>query len=298
MRILLLGGNGQVGYHLRRTLPIIGQIHAPARDALDVTDFKAVKRELVAWQPQLIVNAAAYTQVDQAEEDTGAAWRLNAELPDMLAKEAAERDALLVHYSTDYVYSGRGDAPWHESSPCDPVNEYGKSKLAGDAAITQRRAPHLIFRTSWVYSARRHNFMNTLLRLGREREQLTLVYDQRGAPTPARLIAQVTAMSLLKRRTGQSDGMPDGVYHLAPNGSTTWCGLGKEIVHRASAIGLPMQVCPKRILPIPSRDYPTRAQRPLNSQLHLGKLERALGLRLPHWRDELDLTLQEAQLGA
>src|SRR5690554_6736381 len=196
MKILVTGGSGQVGFELRRSLCLLGNVLAPTRQELDLANPKAVDHWLAQYRPDLIVNAAAYTAVDRAEEEPELARRLNAELPGQLAEYSAERGQRLVHYSSDYVYSGSGDSPWHESDAPGPLSVYGQTKLEGDRAIQASGGEHLIFRTSWVYGARGHNFMKTMLRLGRERDTLKVVSDQIGAPTPARLIAQVTALAL------------------------------------------------------------------------------------------------------
>lgn len=289
--ILLLGGTGQVGFELQRQLCLSGEVHAPSRQELDLTDAAAVDTWLHRFQPGLIVNAAAYTAVDKAESEPHLAHRLNAELPAQLAAYTQSRNQWLVHYSSDYVYSGdakHGDEtrPWQETSPAGPLSVYGKTKLEGDQAIQDSGCQHLIFRTSWVYSARGHNFMNTMLRLGREREALGMVSDQIGAPTPARLIALVTLQAL----THQIEG---GIYHLAPRGETSWHGFACEIFRQAHVLGEPLTITPGQVSAISSVQYPTPATRPLNSRLALEKLERALGVRLPSWQEQLALTLTE-----
>jgi len=286
MKILITGGNGQVGFELQRQLCLLGTVMAPNRQELDLADAGAVEKWLVEHQPDLIVNAAAYTAVDKAESELERAQRLNAELPAQLARYCADRGHRLVHYSSDYVYPGSGESPWQELDATGPLSVYGRTKLDGDEAIQASACQHLIFRTSWVYSARGHNFMKTMLRLGRERDALKVVCDQIGTPTPARLIALITQAAL--RRSLES-----GLYHLAPAGETSWQGFASEIFRQASALGEELAITPDRVAAIPTAEYPTPAQRPLNSRLCCQELERALGITLPSWQEQLALTLVE-----
>lgn len=302
MKILITGGSGQVGFELQRHLCLLGYLLAPSRKELDLADASAVEACLEREQPDLIVNAAAYTAVDKAEEEPELARQLNAELPAQLAAYSAARGQWLIHYSTDYVYPGSGSRPWREGDPTDPPNTYGQSKLEGDLAVQQSGCRHLIFRTSWVYSARGHNFLRTMLRLGRERESLKVVNDQVGAPTPARLIAQVTALALHRLPLAaepEATSPPDeadrlqGLFHLAPRGETSWHGFACEIFHQAAGLGARLALRPGAVEPIPSSAYPTPARRPLNSRLDCGALEAALGVSLPSWQEQLALTLGE-----
>lgn len=286
MKILLLGKTGQVGFELHRVLSPLGTLVAPDRKAVDLLDERAVSECLTEVQPDLIVNAAAWTAVDAAEEQTEAAMRLNQELPGQLAAYAASNHCRLVHYSSDYVYPGTGTEPWTENSPTSPLNVYGRTKLAGDEAILSSGADFLIFRTSWVYSARGNNFMKTMLRLAQSRSELSIVADQIGAPTPARLIAQVTALAIYSE-------LKSGTYHLAARGETSWHGFAREIFDVARAAEMSLEVKPDCVHPIPTRDYPTPATRPLNSRLDVSKLERALNIRMPDWQPQLALTLAE-----
>ncbi|MDY6929860.1 MAG: dTDP-4-dehydrorhamnose reductase [Pseudomonadota bacterium] len=278
MKILLLGKTGQAGFELHRTLAPLGSITAPTRAELDLMNPQAVADYLEQHQPNLIVNAAAWTAVDSAEEHQAEAQRLNAGLPQQLAGYAASNNARLVHYSSDYVYPGTGTIPWQETSPTGPLSVYGETKLKGDQAIEQSGADHLIFRTSWVYSARGNNFMKTMLRLAESKPELNIVADQIGAPTPARLIAQVTALAIHSKLT-------TGLYHLAPTGETSWQGFAKEIFRLAGKN--------TKANPTPTSDYPTPARRPLNSRMDLTKLENALNIQLPDWQSQLALTLGE-----
>jgi dTDP-4-dehydrorhamnose reductase len=286
MRILLLGKTGQVGFELHRTLSPLATIIAPGREQLDLTNEQAVTNYLAQTQPNLIVNAAAYTAVDAAEENQQAAQRLNAGLPKQLAEYAKANNARLVHFSSDYVYPGTGNEPWQEPSLTGPLSVYGRTKLEGDEAIEQSGADHLIFRTSWVYSARGNNFMKTMLRLAQSKPELKIVADQIGAPTPARLIAQVTTLAIHSQ-------LKTGLYHLAPRGETSWHGFAQEIFSQAQQAGEQLSMGPENAYAIPTSDYPTPAKRPLNSRMALNKLERALNIQLPDWQSQLALTLNE-----
>lgn len=284
--VFITGGNGQVGFELRRNLSVAMDVFAPTRDELDLADAAAVDAWLKTHQPDLIVNAAAFTAVDQAESEPEAAARLNAELPRQLANYAAARGRKIVHYSSDYVYPGDGQDPWQEDSPTAPLNVYGQTKLDGDVAVVASGAEYLIFRTSWVYSARGHNFMKTMLRLGQQKDALTIVGDQVGAPTPARLIAEVTALAL-------HAGIDSGVYHLAPRGETSWYGFATEVFRAAREAGIQLSVTETSVTSIPTSEYPTPAARPLNSRLKLGKVEQSLQLQLPDWQTQVALTVAE-----
>lgn len=278
MKLLLLGKTGQVGFELHRTFSPLGSIIAPSREELNLLDEQAVTNYLARTKPDLILNAVAWTAVDAAEEHRSEARRLNADLPAQLAEYAVANNIRLVHYSSDYVYPGTGEAPWQESSSTGPLNHYGKTKLEGDQAIEQSDADFLIFRTSWVYSARGNNFMKSMLRLAQSKTELNIVADQIGAPTPARLIAQVTTLAIHSQ-------LGKGLYHLTPRGETSWQGFAREIFRLAGHN--------VKASPIPTSDYPTSAKRPMNSRMEVKKLETALNVRLPEWRSQLELTLSE-----
>lgn len=284
--ILVTGGTGQVGFELQRQLCLLGSVLAPSRQELDLADAAAVTTFLEWYHPDLIINAAAYTAVDRAEAEPGLAERLNAELPAQLAAWCAARNRRLVHYSSDYVYSGSGHVPWQESSATEPLSVYGRTKRNGDRAVIESGCEHLIFRTSWVYGARGNNFMTTMLRLGREHASLNVVADQIGAPTPARLIAQVTSRAL------ECD-VPRGIYHLATRGEASWLEFACEIFQQSRGQGDRLRIAEDGVNPISTPEYPTPAQRPLNSRLALGKLESTLGICLPIWQEQLALTLAE-----
>ena len=288
-----------MGFELQRSFQCHGACLAPSRDELNLDNAKAVDAYLALHQPDLILNAAAYTAVDLAETEVAQAKRLNAELPKQLADYCLKQGAALVHYSSDYVYSGNGDQPWLENSPTTPQNSYGQTKLDGDQAVIASGCEYLIFRTSWVYSARGHNFMKTMLNLAQQKQMLSIVNDQIGAPTPARLIAQVTnlALSVPRKEQGKKDqsvsrfNIPSGLYHLTPKGETTWHGFAEAIFNQARDQGTTLAI--KQVKGIPTSDYPTPAKRPLNSRLCVDKLEAALGIQLPTWEKALSLTLQE-----
>lgn len=294
MNILITGSTGQVGFELRRQLATLGDILAPNRAALDLSDASAVTAYLAQHQPDLIVNAAAYTAVDNAESDKAMAERLNAKLPAQLAAYCQKNNRWLIHYSSDYVYTGEGETPWQESDATGPCNAYGATKLAGDEAVTNSGCQHLIFRTSWVYSAFGKSFLATMLRLGAERSALSIVGDQIGAPTPARLIALITQQALAKLGSGQTgNALESGVYHLAPKGTTSWHGFACEIFQQAKQTGLPLAITPEGVTAIPTAEYPTPATRPLNSRLTVDKIEKALGIQMPSWQSQLALTVEE-----
>jgi dTDP-4-dehydrorhamnose reductase len=288
-RILLTGAGGQVGWELRRTLGALGDVVAVDADTLDLCDADAVRRYVRDLAPTLIVNPAAYTAVDKAESDAARARAVNAVAPGVLAEEAALLGALLVHYSTDYVFDGGGTLPWREDDACAPLNVYGATKLEGERAIQASGCAHLIFRTSWVYGARGSNFLLTMRRLMRERDELKIVADQIGAPTWCRDLAEATAQVLARIAVpggGFDAAAPWGVYHLCNTGETSWHGFAEAI----RALGH----ADVKLLPIPTRDYPTPARRPLNSRLACDKLERTFGLRLRPWREALELCVENA----
>ncbi len=291
MRILLLGKGGQLGWELQRALAPLGELVALDRagaDGLvgDLTDLTGLVRTVRRLRPQLIVNAAAYTAVDRAESEPELAQRINAEAPGVLAQVAAELGAALVHYSTDYVFDGSGSAAWKESDAPAPLNAYGRSKLAGEQAIAASGCRHLILRTSWVYGRRGGNFAQTMLRLAREREELSVIDDQIGAPTGADLLADVTAHAIrhLLPPQRRNDLTPWGIYHVAAAGETSWCGYARYLLAQAQAAGVALKAGPQQVRPIPSSAYPTPARRPLNSQLDTSRLQNTFGLTLPPWQ--------------
>lgn len=279
MKILLLGANGQVGWELQRSLATVGNLHAADRSQADLEQPDRLRALVAQVQPDVIVNAAAQTAVDRAESEPDRTHVINAQAPARLAQLAAERDAWLVHYSTDYVFDGSGTRPWTEDDPTGPLSVYGRTKLAGEDAIRASGARHLIFRTSWVYASRGGNFARTMLRLGAERELLRVIDDQIGAPTGADLIADVTAHAL---RQAMVQGTT-GTFHLAPTGHTSWHDYAQFVFDAARSLrpDLPLKV--QAVEAIPTSAYPTPAQRPLNSRLDTRRLGEAFGLHLPHW---------------
>ncbi|GAB3242374.1 SDR family oxidoreductase [Chitinimonas naiadis] len=285
--ILLTGVNGQVGFELQRSLQGLGTIHAPQRGELDLADPDAIRKLVRALKPSLIVNPAAYTAVDKAESETGLAQAINATAPQVLAEEARRLSVPLIHYSTDYVYSGEGGKPWQESDPVAPPNVYGASKLAGEEAIRASGCDHLILRTSWVYGARGKNFLLTMLKLGRERDALNIVGDQIGAPTWSRTIATLTSHIVASRPDWAA---VSGTYHLVNQGTTSWHGFAEAIFALAAAQG---DKVPATLGAIATEAYPTPAKRPKNSRLDLAKLESTFGLVPPSWQDALALCFAE-----
>ena len=285
--ILLTGANGQVGFELARSLQSLGYVVALDRSGLDLADSEQIRRVIRELSPALIVNAAAYTAVDAAESDVAAAMRLNAEAPDILAQEAKRLGALLVHYSTDYVFDGSKDGPYEEDDATNPLNVYGKSKFAGEQAIAASGCAHLILRTSWVYGARGRNFLLTMLQLGAQREELSVVAGQIGAPTWSRTIAAITSDMLSQLLVQDRDEWlrRSGIYHLTACGATSWCGFAQAIFDTSTLENKPVV---KAILTAAYPGFPTAAVRPKNSRLSNHKLFATFGLTAPDWRDALE----------
>jgi len=290
MKILLTGGAGQVGWELRRALAIFGEVVAPPRETLDLASADSIVAAVRAVRPALIVNAAAYTAVDQAESESAIAMKINGEAPRILAEQAVSTNAAIIHYSTDYVFDGGKADPYVEADEPAPINRYGSTKLAGERGVVAAGVPHLIFRTSWVYGPRGRNFLLTMLRLGRERKELKVVDDQFGAPTLARLIAEASAAAVGRNFSGgrlDVDAFREsgGLYHLTSAGRTTWFGFAQAILSGRTGVA--------KLLPIPTSGYPTPARRPQNSVLDNSKLERQFGFTLPDWKTGLTLCLEE-----
>ena len=295
MKILLFGKNGQVGWELQRSLAPLGELIALDHDGApglsgDFAHPESLAATVRAVAPDLIVNAAAHTAVDKAESEPDFARALNALAPGVLAREAAALGALLVHYSTDYVFDGSGSAPWAEDAPTGPLSVYGATKCEGEELIRQSGCRHLIFRTSWVYAARGGNFAKTMLKLAAERDKLTIIDDQHGAPTGAELLADVTAHAA--RMTLANPDLA-GTYHLVAGGETTWHGYARHVIEFARARGVSIKVAPDAILPVPTSAFPTPARRPANSRLATHKLQQAFGLVLPDWRQGVERMLTE-----
>ncbi|WP_375542169.1 dTDP-4-dehydrorhamnose reductase [Paraburkholderia sp. CNPSo 3274] len=291
-KILLTGINGQVGFELERSLQGLGEVVAFDRSRLNLTNLDLVRDAVRTTKPDLIVNPAAYTAVDNAEIDVAAATRLNAETPAVFAEEAKRIGAALIHYSTDYVFSGEKGEPYVEDDPVNPQNVYGKSKLAGEQAIAASGCSHLIFRTSWVYGTRGKNFMLTMLRLGASRPELAVVADQIGAPTWSSTIATMTADVIAQAIGAGSAGWNDwwhvhsGLYHMTASGSTSWHGFAQAIFRLSNLESKPI------VKPIPASAYPTPACRPTNSRLSNAKLGERFGLYAPDWEDALKLCMR------
>ncbi len=286
MKILLLGKNGQVGWELQRALAPFGALTALDRHAVDglcgdLSDLQGLADTVGKLKPDVIVNAAAHTAVDKAESEPELAHTLNAQACEVLARAAADSGAWLVHYSTDYVFDGSGDRPRAETDPTGPLSVYGKTKLEGERLIQQSGCRHLIFRTSWVYAARGHNFAKTMLRLAQERDSLNVINDQIGAPTGAELIADVTAHAI---RQALQTPQVSGLYHLVANGETSWYDYARLVLQFACDHGLALKVAPAAVGPIPTSAYPTPAKRPANSRLSVDKLEQTFSLSLPPWQ--------------
>lgn len=282
-RILVTGKNGQLGFELCRALAPLGEMVALDEHELNLASPDAIRVKVREVRPQIIVNAAAYTAVDRAESEPELAMKVNGVAPGVLAEEAKRLGALMVHYSTDYVFDGAKDGSYSESDAPNPLGAYGRSKLAGDQAIQAIGAPHYIFRTSWVYAARGHNFVNTMLRLGRERAELRIVNDQIGAPTWARFIADTTAHVLGESLRDEGVARERrGLYNLTASGHTSWFGFAEAIFAEARRI-IPLTKIPE-LIAITTADYPLPARRPANSRLDTSKVTRAFGVTIPHWK--------------
>lgn len=291
MKVLLLGKNGQLGWELQRALAPLGELVALDRhEGGDLGDSDALRATVRRVAPDVIVNAAAYTAVDKAESEPEAARQINALAPGALAEEAKALGALLVHYSTDYVFDGAGDDWRFEDAPTGPLSVYGKTKLEGEQLIAAAGADALVLRTSWVYAARGGNFAKTMLRLAAERDQLKVVADQVGAPTGADLLADVTAHLI---RATRGDRALCGIYHAVASGETSWFDYAKHVLTRARDKGMALKVQPEQVQALPSSAYPTPAPRPLNSRLDNHKLQDRFGLVLPHWQAGVDRLLEE-----
>jgi dTDP-4-dehydrorhamnose reductase len=293
-RILLTGKTGQVGWELARSLWALGDVVATERTsnesaipAIDLREPASIRSCIRYVKPDVIINAAAYTAVDKAESEPDVAVAINAHAPGILAEEAARLGAILVHFSTDYVFDGTGEQPWKEDDPAGPLNVYGRSKLAGEEAIRASEVPHLILRTSWVFGVRGANFVRTMLRLAAERTSLSIVNDQIGAPTSARLVADTTALILSQARGNYAPFLQEfgGTVHLASAGQTSWHEFATEIFRLATQRGQRLAI--SEVIPIPSSAYPTPATRPKNSRLDCSRLAHRFGLIPPSWQATL-----------
>jgi dTDP-4-dehydrorhamnose reductase len=289
MKILLIGKNGQVGWELRRTLAPLAEVVAVDYPEINFTDAPALRQFVAATRPDVVVNAAAYTAVDKAETETELCRQVNAVAPGVLAEEAKKLGALMVHYSTDYIFDGTKTSPYIETDAPNPLGAYGRSKLEGDRAVKASGANYLIFRLCWVYGARGQNFMLTMQRLAREREKLRVVGDQFGCPTWSRMIAEATALALKQVLNGEDRAAFNGEYHLAAAGQTSWHGFAARIIELMPEAERKCRVVEK----ITTAEYPLPAKRPAHSVLDCGKLQKTFGLRLPDWEASLRQVLDK-----
>jgi dTDP-4-dehydrorhamnose reductase len=303
LRVLITGCNGQVGWHLQRTLAPMGEVTAIDIEQVDLTNSRAVARTVREAAPDIVVNAAAYTAVDKAESEPELARAINVGAPAQIAEECSRSGALLIHYSTDYVYDGSKRAPYEERDATGPLSVYGETKLAGDQAIQASGCAHIILRTTWVYDIRGKNFLRTVIRLAQEKEELRIVGDQYGAPTWARGLAEATTIILsrcLEHKSGTGKWRT-GVFHLTAGGQTSWAGFAQAILEDYIAFrpadgtgefGLPLKT--RKVSPITTEEYPTPARRPRNSVLSNAQVQAAFGITMPNWRDQLRLAMQDA----
>lgn len=289
MKILLLGKNGQVGWELQRALAPLGQLVCLDRKNADLANAESVKGALLEYTPDIIVNAAAYTAVDKAESEVELANKINATSVALIAEYAKKNNALFIHYSTDYVFDGTKDGHYTEEDAVNPLSVYGSSKLAGEKAIVASGCRHLVFRTSWVFAAKGNNFAKTMIRLATEREELNVVADQFGAPTSAELIADVTAIAIIKSQSSDLSG----VYHLVAKGETCWHRYAQYVIEKAREKGVEIKCSSEAILPIPTEQFPVPATRPKNSRLNTTKLENNFDIVMPNWQIYVDRMLTE-----
>jgi len=293
VKILLTGKNGQVGFELRRALAPLGDIVAVDQAMCNLADAAALRALVRDVAPDVIVNPAAYTAVDKAESDRDTAYAVNALAPGVLGEEAARLGALVVHYSTDYVFDGAKDGAYGEDDVPAPRSVYGASKLAGELALAAATPRHLVLRTSWVVGAHGGNFAKTMLRLAAEREALNVVADQFGAPTSAALLADVTAQLIRQHARDAAGSFPYGTYHVTASGATSWHAYARFVIETALAAGKPLKATPDHVHPLTTADYPTPASRPANSRLDTQKFRDAFGLRLPPWQEGVGHVLDQ-----
>lgn len=293
MKILLTGKNGQVGFELRRALAPLGDIVAVDHKDCDLADADAVRELVRRVAPDVIVNPAAYTAVDKAESDETTAFAVNAQAPRILGEEGARRRTLVIHYSTDYVFAGTKDGSYAEDDQPRPQSVYGSTKLAGERALAESNPRHLILRTSWVVGAHGGNFAKTMLRLAAERESLSVVSDQFGAPTSAALLADLTAQLIRQYQREGADTFPYGTYHVAAAGETNWCEYARFVIAEALAAGKSLKAGPAAVVPLTTDQYPTPAQRPANSRLDTTRFRETFGLTLPPWQEGVRHVLEQ-----
>lgn len=294
MKILLFGADGQVGYHLRQTLPEIGELISCNRHQVDLCNLDLLKQSIRDTSPDFIVNAAAYTAVDHAEDDIGLAYKINADAVELMALEAKKLNSWLIHYSTDYVFDGKTNTPNLESSRPNPINVYGWTKLQGENAVIASDCKHLIFRTSWVYSERKSNFAKTILKLATEKDELKIVSDQIGVPTSAEFIAQITADCLAQiNKQSQAPNNYSGLYHLSPTGRISWYDFACFLVEEAQKLNFSLTLKKSKIFPISSSEYPTLARRPHFSLLNNTKIQETFDLKIPDWKHHAQKLVSE-----
>jgi dTDP-4-dehydrorhamnose reductase len=296
MKILLFGGSGQVGWQLRRSLSLLGHVIVAERNGSPCGDLlrpDLLRDGILSARPDVVVNAAAYTGVDRAEDEPELAFAVNAHACDAMAQATAEVGAWMVHYSSDYVYRGDGTRPWIESDACEPLGVYGKSKLAGDVAVVRNNPRHLILRTSWVFDSWGGNFLKSILKAARDRDELTVVSDQWGAPTRAAMIADVTALALMRITEADSAESRSGVYHVASAGETNWHEYARLVVQHAMAGGIPLRALPASVRAISAAQYQARAARPANSRLDTTRLQQTFGIRMPAWQEGVRAVVAE-----
>jgi dTDP-4-dehydrorhamnose reductase len=293
MKILLTGRKGQLGFELQRALAPLGEVVAVDSGECDLADAQAIRQLVRQVAPDLIVNPAAFTAVDAAEDQRELVMSVNAAAPEVLGQEAHALGIPVFHYSTDYVFDGSKPAPYTEEDPTSPLSVYGQSKEQGEARLQAATPRHLIMRTSWVFGMQGQNFAKTMLRLAQERDELRVVCDQFGAPTPASLLADLTALLVRQIQTEGPVGFPFGLYHVSASGETSWCDYARHVLEQATIRGYALKVTPDRVTPISTDAYPTRARRPGNSRLDTSKFRRTFGLQLPPWQQGLNHTLQQ-----
>jgi dTDP-4-dehydrorhamnose reductase len=293
VKILVTGKNGQVGFELQRALAPLGEVVAVDQAQCNLADAEAVRELVRRVAPDVIVNPAAYTAVDKAESDQQTAFAVNAQAPGVLGEEAARLGALVVHYSTDYVFNGAKDGSYAETDQPDPQSVYGSTKYAGERALAAANPRHLILRTSWVVGAHGGNFAKTMLRLAAERERLSVVADQFGAPTSAALLADLTAQLVRQYQREGADRFPYGTYHVTASGETSWCDYARFVIGEALAAGKTLKAGPDAVAPLTTAEYPTPAKRPSNSRLDTSHFRSTFGLRLPPWQESVRHVLQQ-----
>lgn len=291
MKILVTGKNGQVGHELMRSLAPLGEVMGVDIEDCDLSKPAAIAKMLAHIKPDLIVNPAAYTEVDKAESEANLAHAVNAAAPEALAKYAASKNIPMIHYSTDYVFDGSKDGLYLETDKANPKSVYGKTKWLGEAAVRNNAPKHVILRTSWVFGAHGVNFLKTMLKLAQARDKLSIVSDQVGSPTSAAMLADATAV-IAKQLFETGATQKYGTYHLVAEGETSWHGYAQWVVTKANALGLNTKIAPDAIRAITTQEYPMPAPRPANSRLDTSKVVSVFGLKLPSWRDEVASVLE------